>query len=145
MINEVQIILVEDNPDDALLSIRAFQKSHIANSVIHLKNGEEAVDFVIKGEVVNGNKVSDGSKIILLDLNMPKVNGIDFLKQFNEAGLQGSIPVIVLTSSDDDPSIKTCYELGVNSYIMKPVEFQSFANAVIRLGLNWTIIYRKAG
>jgi two-component system, response regulator len=137
---EVEIILVEDNPDDAALTIRAFQQSKIGNSLVHLRDGQEALDYIFEGKEFHGRKFSDHPKVILLDLKMPKINGIEVLEKVKGDARTKNIPVVVLTSSAEDPDIKRCYELGANSYIVKPVEFENFTKSVIDLGVYWLVM-----
>ncbi len=139
---EVEILLVEDNPDDAALTIRALKKQNLANNLVHLKDGATALDFVFgKGEY-EGRNLTQGPRVVLLDLKMPKVNGIEVLERLKSDPRTKMIPVVVLTSSAEDPDIKRCYELGANSYIVKPVEFDNFAKAVSTLGLYWMLLNR---
>ena|ERR1043166_4662392 len=137
---EVEIILVEDNPNDAEMTVRALKKNNLANNLKHLKNGEEALDFMFcRGEYF-GRNVDNRPKVILLDLKMPKVDGIEVLRQLKADDRTKMIPVVVLTSSKEDPDIRNCYELGVNSYIVKPVGFDHFVEAVSGLGLYWMLM-----
>jgi two-component system response regulator len=141
---EVEILLVEDNPDDARLTIRALTKQNLANNLVHLHDGAEALDFIYsKGEYENREHKSY-PKVILLDLKMPRVDGIELLRQLKGDENTRSIPVVILTSSNEDPDIKTCYELGANSYIVKPVDFQEFTRAVSELGLYWMLLNRTS-
>lgn len=136
---EVEILLVEDNLNDAELTIRALSKNKIANKLIHLKDGASALDFLFgKGEF-EGRNVNNKPKVILLDLKMPKVDGLEVLKKIKSDELTKKIPVVVLTSSKENPDIETAYQLGANSYIVKPVEFDGFAKAVSELGLYWLL------
>ena len=137
---EIEIILVEDNQDDAALTIRALRAKNLFNNIIHLKNGQEALDYVFNGAEFNGKKFELNAKVVLLDLKMPKVNGIEVLEQLKTNPKTKSIPVVVLTSSAEDPDIKKCYELGANSYIVKPVGFDNFSKTVVDLGLYWLIM-----
>lgn len=135
MENQVlEILLVEDNPSDAEMTIRALRKGHIANKIIHLEDGQEAIEYLF------GKKENPKPKVILLDLKMPKVNGIEVLQRIKSDERTKLIPVVVLTSSKEDPDIKKCYELGVNAYVVKPVEVESFNKAVQDLGLFWILI-----
>jgi two-component system response regulator len=138
--NEIEILLVDDNVYDAELAIRAFKKHHMANNVLHLKDGEETLEFIFgKGKFADrdtGNK----PKVILLDLKMPKINGMEVLEQIKKNPKTSSIPVVVLTSSKEDPDIKKCYELGANSYIVKPVNFENFFTAVSEIGFYWVLL-----
>lgn len=144
MNNQIEIVLVEDNPDDAELTIRALKKNNISNSLIHLKDGAEALDFLgCKGKF-SDRKPNVNPKIILLDLKMPKVNGIEVIRQIKSDEQTKSIPVVVLTSSKEDPDVQTCYQLGVNSYIVKPVGFENFTKAVAELGMYWMLLNHNA-
>jgi two-component system, response regulator len=136
----IEILLVEDNPYDAELALNALQKRHLANSIHHVEDGAQALDFVFARGKYSGRQIENGPKIILLDLKMPKVNGIEVLKQVKGDERTRKIPIVVLTSSKEDPDISTCYELGVNSYIVKPVDFDNFFKAVEDLGLYWLLL-----
>src|SRR5688572_25576413 len=132
---EVEILIVEDNHEDAELVIRALRKQHLANNFVHLTDGAEALDFLYGfGKYVQRN-LSLIPKIILLDLKMPKVNGLEVLRMIKSEIQTKMIPVVVLTSSAEDPDIKKAYELGANSYIVKPIEFNNFAKIISDLGL----------
>ncbi|MGE0636339.1 MAG: response regulator [Bacteroidia bacterium] len=136
----IQILLVEDNPYDAELALNALQKRHLANSIHHVEDGAEALDFIFARGNYSDRQIENGPKIILLDLKMPKVNGIEVLRQVKADERTRKIPVVVLTSSKEDPDITTCYDLGVNSYIVKPVDFDNFFRAVEDLGLYWLLL-----
>jgi two-component system response regulator len=136
---EVEIVLVEDNPDDAELTLRALKKSNISNRIIHLEDGAEALDFIFSKGKYTDRKNNAKPKIILLDLNMPKVNGIDVLRKIKSDDSTKTIPVVVLTSSREDPDVQICYKLGANSYIVKPVGFENFTKAISELGLYWVL------
>ncbi len=140
MEHEIEILLVEDNPNDAELTLRALKKRHLANKIVHLKNGEEALDFIHGKNTFAGRDTRNQPKLILLDLKMPKVDGIDVLRNLKSHDATKIIPVVVLTSSKEDPDIKICYELGVNSYIVKPVGFEAFINAISELGFYWLLL-----
>jgi len=141
MTNEnIEILIIEDNITDAEMTIRALRKSNLANHVLHLKDGEEGLDYIFCRGKYSERNIENCPKVILLDLKMPKVNGIEVLQEIKSDERTKSIPVVVLTSSKEDPDIKTCYKLGVNSYVVKPVVFDSFAKAVSELGLYWMII-----
>ena len=137
---EVEILLVEDNPDDAGLTIRALKKNHLANKLHHVKDGSEALDFIFAQGQYAQRKIENVPKVILLDLKMPKVNGIEVLRVLRADERTKKIPVVVLTSSKEDPDIKTCYSIGINSYVVKPVEFEAFVKAVSDIGLYWMIL-----
>ena len=132
--NVVEILLVEDNPDDAGLAIRALKKYNLANNLLHLRDGQEALDYLYSPE---NNTMP---KIILLDLKMPKVDGLEVLRKIKSDELRKTIPVVVLTSSKEEQDILKSYKLGVNAYIVKPVEFDSFMQAVAELGLFWLVL-----
>lgn len=138
--NSVEILLVEDNMSDAELTIRALKKKNLTNNLIHLKNGAEALDFIFARGAYAGRDVLKFPKVILLDLKMPKINGIEVLQKIKEDERTKKIPVVVLTSSNEDPDINACYKLGVNSYIVKPVEFDNFSKAVSDLGFYWLLL-----
>lgn len=140
MNQEIEILLIEDNESDAELTIRILKKHHLANKLLHLKNGEEALDFLFARGLYSGRAIENGPKIILLDLKMPKVDGIEVLEKIKSDKRTKSIPVSVLTSSKEHPDIKKCYELGVNSYVVKPVEFDQFVKAITDLGMYWLIL-----
>lgn len=137
---EVEILLVEDNMGDAELTIRAFKKDHLSNKIVHLENGAEALDYLFAKGVYSHRNIQDVPNVILLDLNMPLVNGIEVLERIKGDERTRKIPVIVLTSSREDPDIEKCYSLGVNSYVVKPVEFDKFVKAVGDLGLYWVLL-----
>jgi two-component system response regulator len=132
--NIVEILLVEDNRDDAELTIRALKKYNLANHLLHLEDGEEALDFLF------GTSVSVLPKIILLDIKMPKVDGIEVLRKIKNDPYRKIIPVVVLTSSKEERDIIESYKLGVNAYIVKPVEFDKFVKAVSEIGFFWLIL-----
>jgi two-component system response regulator len=138
--NSLQILLVEDNMSDAELTIRALKKNNLANELIHLKDGSEALDFIFAQGKYFERKMSDLPNVIVLDLKMPKVNGIEVLRRIKSDERTKRIPVVMLTSSKEDPDIQKCYDLGVNSYVVKPVEFEHFVKAVSNLGLYWMIL-----
>jgi len=144
MLNQqVEIILVEDNPDDAVLAIRALKKQNLANNIVHLEDGSEALDFIYGTGPYTGRDLQNMPKMILLDLKMPKVNGMEVLEKVKSDVRTKMIPVVILTSSAEDPDIKKCYELGANSYIVKPVGFDNFAKTVNDLGMYWMILNKQ--
>ena len=139
MENEVEILLIEDNVNDAELAIRSLKKNGIANNLVHLRDGDSAIDFLFGTGKFEGRNTNNKPKVILLDLKMPKVNGIEVLKKIKSNDLTRKIPVVVLTSSKENPDVEKCYALGVNSYIVKPVEFENFSKAVVEIGLYWLL------
>ena len=138
--NQIEILLVEDNMNDAELTMRSLIKHKIANEIIHLKDGAAAIDFLFGIGSYEGRDTDIKPKLILLDLKMPKVNGIEVLEKIKSDSNTQSIPVVVLTSSKEHPDIEKCYQLGVNSYIVKPVEFLNFSKAVTELGMYWLLL-----
>lgn len=142
MDQEVEILIIEDNPEDAELAIRALKKNHLANSIVHLTDGVQALDFIFCTGVYVGRDFQQLPKVILLDIKMPKVNGIEVLQRVKADPVTKTIPVVMLTSSAEDPDIKRCYELGANSYIVKPVEFLNFSKTISDIGLYWMVVNR---
>jgi two-component system response regulator len=138
-----EIILVEDNPSDADLIKRALNKNNVANKILHLKDGQEVIDYLFGEGQWKGRTTANTPKVILLDLKMPKVSGIEVLKKIKSNEETRSIPVVILTSSKEDPDIKECYKLGVNSYVVKPVGFEEFSSTVAQMGLYWLLINQQ--
>ena len=137
----IDILLVEDNLEDAELTILELNKHNMANRLVHVVDGEQALEFIFsKGEFAGKPNVSQSIKLILLDIKMPKLNGIEVLKKIREDEQTRLIPVVILTSSREDPDIKRCYQLGANSYIVKPVNFERFAEAIRGLGFYWLLL-----
>jgi two-component system, response regulator len=137
----VDLLLVEDSVHDAELTIRELKNNNLANNFFHVKDGEEALDYIFgTGEYAASYQPGNLPKIILMDINMPKVNGIEVLEKLKADERTRAIPIVILTSSKEDPDIQTCYKLGVNSYIVKPVNFKGFAEAIKNLGLYWLLI-----
>lgn len=140
MNNEVEILLVEDNPTDAELCIRALKKNNLANKLVWIKDGEEALDFIFAcGKYADRNKEKN-PKVILLDLRLPKVDGMEVLRKVKSEERTKTIPVVILTSSKEDRDIAESYKLGVNSYISKPVEWGEFVRVITELGLYWLLL-----
>ena len=140
MTPEVEILLVEDSASDAEMTIRALKKNNLANKLLHVPDGAEALDFLFAEGKYVGRQIENKPKVILLDLKMPKVSGIEVLRKIKSDARTKKIPVVVLTSSKEDPDIQECYDLGVNSYVVKPLSFDEFSKAVSNLGLYWMII-----
>lgn len=145
MDHEIEVLIVEDNMSDAEMTIRALTKNHLGNKIVHLKDGAEAIDFLFAEGNYVGRNIGNTPKVILLDLKMPKVNGKEVLKRIKSDDRTKKIPVVVLTSSREDPDIEECYRLGVNSYVVKPVKFEEFVKAVSDLGLYWIIVNQLPG
>ena len=138
--NEVEILLVEDNPRDAELAMRALQKRNLTNKLVWVKDGAAALEFLFGPRSNTDSKVRRRPKVILLDLKLPKVDGMEVLRQIKSNDKSKSIPVVILTSSRVEPDIERSYELGANSYIVKPVDFDNFSEAVSRLGFYWVLL-----
>jgi two-component system response regulator len=139
--DSVDILLVEDNPDDAELTIRELRKNNMANNLFHVEDGEAALDFIFAtGRFEGIRDVGYPPKVVLLDIQMPKVNGIEVLKKIKNNPSTRSIPIVILTSSKEDPDIQKCYALGANSYIVKPVNFEGFSAAIKNLGFYWLLL-----
>jgi CheY-like chemotaxis protein len=136
----IEILLVEDNPDDLDMALRALRKAHLANHIQVARDGAEALDFIFGTGPHAGRNVENSPKVILLDLKLPKVDGIEVLRRVKSDPRTKMIPVVVLTSSKEQPDVSECYNLGVNSYIVKPVNFESFASAVAELGMYWLLL-----
>ncbi len=136
----VEILYVEDNPHDAELTIRALKKNHLANNLVHVKDGAEALEFLFGTGQYQGRNLNNGPRMILLDLKLPKIDGMEILKRAKADDRTKDIPVIVLTSSKEESDIVKSYKLGVNSYIVKPVDFDKFTRAVSELGYYWLLL-----
>jgi two-component system, response regulator len=133
----VEILLVEDNPRDAELTIRALKKHGLANRLFHMQDGAEALDFLLGRGKYTGRRADALPKVILLDLKLPKVNGLEVLRIIKSNPELYTIPVVIVTSSAEDPDMAAAYELGANSYVIKPVQFEAFMEAMSRLGIYW--------
>ncbi len=136
----VEILLVEDNPSDEELTLHVLEKHRLSNRVHVVRDGEEALEFVFGTGRYEERNTDDRPKVILLDLKLPKVDGLEVLKRIKSDPSTRTIPVVVLTSSREESDIINSYELGVNSYIVKPVDFQQFAESVRQLGLYWVLM-----
>lgn len=135
----VEILLVEDNPTDAELAIRALRKKNLANNLVWVRDGAEALDFVFSKGAYQG-RANGTPKLILLDLKLPKVDGIEVLRAIKADPEARTVPVVMLTSSHEERDIVESYQLGVNSYIVKPVDFEKFVEMVAQVGLYWSIV-----
>ncbi len=140
MNQEIEILLVEDNTSDAEMIIRALKKNNLSTRLLHVIDGAEALDFIFgEGKYVD-RQIKHTPKVILLDLKMPKVNGIEVLLKIKSDDRTRRIPVVVFTSSQEDPDIQKCYDLGVNGYVVKPVEFEELHKAVSYLAVYWMMV-----
>jgi len=139
-IHDVDVLLVEDNMDDAALVIRALKKHNLGNKLIHLTDGEQALDFLFCRGQYAERMVQDKPKVVLLDLKMPKVDGLEVLKAIRENPVTCKIPVVIMTSSKEDKDIVNTYNSGVNAYVVKPVGFDNFSKAVADLGMFWLLV-----
>lgn len=139
-IHDVDVLLVEDNMDDAALVIRALKKHNLGNKLIHLTDGEQALDFLFCRGKYAERKVQDKPKVVLLDLKMPKVDGLEVLKAIRDNPVTCKIPVVIMTSSKEDKDIMNTYNSGVNAYVVKPVGFDNFSKAVADLGMFWLLV-----
>ncbi len=134
------ILLVEDNPDDEALTIRALNRNNISNEVFVARDGVEAMDYVFAKGVHSERDINDLPRLVLLDLKLPKANGLEVLKQIRADERTKRLPVVVLTSSKEEQDLVDSYNLGVNSYIRKPVDFTLFTEAVRQVGLYWLVL-----
>ena len=143
--SEVEILLVEDSAEDAQLTLRALRKHNLANRVFHVKDGAEALDFIFARGPYAGRNVTNVPKVIFLDLKLPKKDGLEVLSEIRSDGeVRGvpikNVPVVILTSSKEERDVVESYRLGVNSYIVKPVEWDKFVKAVSDIGLYWLLL-----
>ncbi|HEY9856448.1 MAG TPA: response regulator [Stenomitos sp.] len=140
---DVELLLVEDNPNDAELTLRALKRNHLANHMVWVKDGVEALDFLFARGTYANRAQCERPKVILLDLRMPKLDGIEVLTAIKQDERTCDIPVVVLTSSNEDKDIETCYRLGVNSFVSKPVVFEDFIKTVTQLGFYWLLVNKQ--
>ena len=137
MTANAEVLLVEDNPRDAELTIRAFKRNQLADRLFHVKDGAEALDFLFQRGQHAGRQGEALPRVILLDLKLPKMNGLEVLRRIKSDARLQTIPVVVVTSSAEDPDLEAAYELGANSYVIKPVQFEAFMETMSKLGLYW--------
>ena len=137
--DEKIILLVEDNPDDVALTTRAFKKNNISNKVIVAKDGVEALDYLFGKGMYAGRDVKDTPVIVLLDLKLPRIDGLEVLRSIRQNEFTKLLPVVILTSSAEEQDVINGYKLGVNSYIRKPVDYNQFSEAIKYLGLYWLV------
>lgn len=138
--NAIDILLVEDDPRDAELTIRAFRKHNLANQLLVVEDGAEALDFFFCRGWYAGWENRCTPRVVLLDLKLPKVDGLEVLRQVKLDHRKKKIPIVVVTSSREDPDIQTAYDLGANGYVVKPVEFDAFMETMSGLGLYWLLV-----
>jgi two-component system response regulator len=138
--NAVEILLVEDNPRDAELTIRALKKKNLANSLYHVEDGVEALDFLFARGRYSDRDINNAPKVVLLDLKLPRVDGLEVLTAIKADERTNSIPVVVVTSSTEDPDVKKAYQLGANSYVIKPIQFDAFMEAMVKVGIYWLMV-----
>jgi two-component system, response regulator len=138
--NAVEILIVEDTDQDLQLTLRALRKANLTNRIQIARDGEEALEFIFCEGPHANRKIENGPKVILLDLKLPKIDGLEVLQRIKSDPRTQSIPVVVLTSSKEQNDVVDSYKLGVNSYIVKPVNFESFAKAVQELGMYWLLL-----
>jgi len=139
-LNEVEILIVEDNQDDLDMTLRALSKANLANHIHTARDGAEALDFIFCQGTCAGRKFDNPPKLVLLDLKLPKVDGMEVLQKMKSDPRTKTIPVVILTSSKEQKDVIDSYHLGVNSYIVKPVNFEGFAVAVKELGMYWLLL-----
>ena len=139
-LNTVDILLVEDNPRDAELTIRALTKKHLANRLFHVEDGVEALDFLFMRGKYAERSLDSSLKVILLDLKLPRINGLEVLSTIKSDERTRSIPVVIVTSSAEDPDVRAAYKMGANSYVIKPVQFDTFIEAMTKLGIYWLTV-----
>jgi len=140
---QMDILLVEDNPNDAELTIRVLKKNRLANHIEWVKDGEVALDFLLGRKAYQERDISLHPKVVLLDLRLPKVDGIEVLKTIRATKALKDMPVVILTSSKEDKDLVAAYDLGVNSYVRKPIAFDEFSKTISELGLYWLVINNK--
>jgi two-component system response regulator len=138
----VEILLAEDNPADAEMTLRALRRNNLANKVHWVKDGEEALEYMFRSGAYASRDPSLMPKLVMLDIKMPKVDGIEVLRRLKASEETRTIPVVVMTSSNEERDVVESYRLGVNSYIVKPVQFEQFLETVAKIGLYWVITNR---
>lgn len=142
--HDKSILLVEDNADDEVLTLRAFAKNNIRNEVVVARDGAEALDYLFARNAYEGRNIEDLPQVVLLDLNLPKVDGLDVLRQIRADKRTEVLPVVILTSSREEQDMVEGYRLGANSYVRKPVDFDEFLEAARQLGLYWLLLNETA-
>jgi two-component system response regulator len=142
-LDSVEILLVEDNENDATLTIRALKKRNLANNLIHVSDGQQALDFLFAKDEFSGRDPLHLPKVVLLDLKLPKVSGLEVLRQLKANEKTKSVPVVMLSSSQEESDLIESYKMGANSYIVKPVEFDNFSEAISNMGLYWLVLNKR--
>jgi len=143
--NDTEILLVEDSPYDAELTIRELKRHHLANKLVHLKDGAEAMEFIFGTGAYAGRDTSQHPRVVLLDLKLPKVDGLEVLRAIKTDERTRTIPVVVMSSSQEQRDVVDSYHLGVNGYVVKPVDFDQFSKAVSELGCYWVLLNHSPG
>jgi CheY-like chemotaxis protein len=138
--NPIEILLVEDNEDDLDMTLRALRKANLANRIQVARDGAEAMEFIFCEGAYAARDMEDGPKVVMLDLKLPKIDGMEVLKRIKSDPRTRAVPVVMLTSSKEQKDVIESYDLGVNSYIVKPVNFEGFAAAVENLGMYWLLL-----
>ena len=133
----IDILLVEDNLHDAELTIRVFKKNYLTDNIVHVEDGVEALDFIFAQGMYVDRNMEEMPKVILLDIKLPRINGLEVLSAIKANERTRLIPVVVVTSSDENPDIAKAYQLGANSYVIKPVQSDTFSDVMARLGMYW--------
>src|SRR4030043_1322691 len=137
-LNEIEILLIEDNPNEAEFTIRALKEYNLVNKLVWLKDGEEALDFIFAQGQYVGRSIEDAPKVILLDMHLPKIDGLEVLERIKSDARTQSIPVVVFSSSQEELRILMSYNLGVNGYILKPIDFDKYLDVVKEIGLSFS-------
>ena len=140
---EVEVLLVEDSPRDAEMTLRTLRKRNLANNIVHVKDGQEALDWLLGTAAQAGRDAQPRPKVVLLDLKLPKVDGLEVLRAIRADQRTRLLPVVIMTSSQEQRDVVESYKLGVNSYVVKPVEFDAFSAAVAELGHYWLLINQE--
>lgn len=137
---QVDILLVEDNPNDVELTLRALKKNNLANNISVVKDGAEALDYIFANGQYSQRNIKNSPKVVFLDLKLPKVDGLEVLRKVKSDERTKKIPIVVVTSSREEQDVVNSYQLGVNSYIVKPIDFEKFFKAISETGLYWLVL-----